>query len=1131
MKRTRACLVVAAVMATLALTLTAPAQAENLMKNPSFEQLRDKPTQFGQAFVEYNGWVYDQPGRLAVGNLGHTGKHSYEIVNGKAGKTRLQSVEMKLEPGRYRMTAYLRGLSIVGTYSAPLDVSYFDSKFFPLKVPESFGWTPLTYVFQVEKPIEKGQFMVGLIGSGWLWIDDLDLEKVDDSVELSKEPVLGKEEAPIASAEKLAVDAVHCPECQYLNNRGSTQCYACGAELAAKKAAEGPAVKVLYDFEDGKTEPFSGGKITTENAPQGKNALLAEKGSSVTTNAPQDWSGYDFMKFDVFNPSDEPVMMYVEVRDDQSRDYWTRVNYSTVVPPGKSTVSLPTDMYVGEKSRPGRPLISAKVNFLALAPDKATLIFDNIRLERLDLASVQFEGLVALDFGKPTSPIMPGYQAITPSSVYSAGRGLGWLNGAPYLRAEDGMQPDALFEDFAVAADQSFQVDLPNGKYHAIMNIDSPGGFWGDVQQYTNRKVSVNGKSVVDDSMNMDQFEKWYYRHAAVEDLPGLDTFAQYVQQMFNIKQFDFEVTDAKAVFAFKGDGRWPIALSALVIYPSDKADAGQKFWNWTTEQRKTQFNDYFKQVPPKTVGAKAPASGYVLFTRGGATAGANDGPRPEDAIPAQGLSYTMAKGEQAPITFVLQPSADMGEINLELSEFVGPKGAKLEAKTFKPGWVDYRITRVTMEGTVYTVAPRYVRPLPAPAAKVTRNFWIMANIAETAAPGQYTGKVTVKPAKGDAQTIPVSITVLPFALDPCDIAAGPWSYTIDLPWSSSDPKTAEWNAAMLDKCLAAIHDAGFTTVTGLPNITVKAANGKVEFDFTRADKEMKALREHGFTKLISSYGAGGLGYSMYGTASGPDVAAAKAAGFPDMESFLKAVYGGIEEHAKANNWLPVAWNLCDEPLGEGIKPAAENVALHEKVWRELGLKYQTFMGATSMEGADPTSPHYPLVKSLPMPSLNGHDEASIKLIKDAGHNFSFYNGGNRWTFGRYMKALSAKYGLVYRVTWHFYAGAGDPYYALDCREDDYCWFNTNAQQTLVPALGLLGSIQPGMNDYRYLTTLERMLKEKAAAPQAAEAKKVYEEQINLVPGKDRAEPKDPAQYQKDRDAVVKAILMLVETK
>jgi hypothetical protein len=266
----------------------------------------------------------------------------------------------------------------------------------------------------------------------------------------------------------------------------------------------------------------------------------------------------------------------------------------------------------------------------------------------------------------------------------------------------------------------------------------------------------------------------------------------------------------------------------------------------------------------------------------------------------------------------------------------------------------------------------------------------------------------------------------------------------------------------------------------------------------------------------------------MYGSAAGADEAWAKNAGFESMGAFLKALYGQIEEHAKSNNWLSIGWNICDEPLGPAAQASAKNAALHTQVAKELGLKLQVFTGATSMEGNDPKDPHYNLVKALQMPSLNLHDEPAIKLIQDEGHKFSFYNGGNRWTYGRYMKALVMKYGMAYRTSWHFNVAAGDPYYALDCREDDYCWYNTDEDQAMTPSFQILGTIMPGLNDYRYLSTLQRLLKEKADSPNAAAAKKLFDQQVNLVAGKDRPMPK-PAALQADRDAVTKAILSLIQ--
>ncbi|MCL2648374.1 MAG: hypothetical protein FWD61_15420 [Phycisphaerales bacterium] len=897
--------------------------------------------------------------------------------------------------------------------------------------------------------------------------------------------------------------------------------------------ARGAETKMLFDFEDGKLAGFDGGKLTTENVPGGKYGLKVEKGF-VVREGKQDWSGYDLLKIDVMNPTGEAVMLLVEVRDAQTKDYWTRVNYNSVVPPGKSTVTMPTDMYVGEKSRPGRALVKEKVTFLALGPEKYPLVFGNFRLEKNDTAAVVFAGLKAFDFGPAEQQVMPGYTGVN-TAKYDKARGFGW-DPRGYERGFDGMQPDSLFGDFVITADDAaFRVDLPNGKYHVLMNIDCPGGYWGEVQHFTHRQVSVNGKLVVDEKMTLEQFKTKYFRNAHVEDLPGVDTFSQYVEKMFDVKQFDVDVTDGKAVFEMKGDGFWPIAISAMVIYPAEKSEAGKKFWEWTTQQRREQFENYFKQVIPQAKGAKAAEVGYRVFSRNFMTPpGAMDGPLAGEWMRMEGLSVTLAQGEEGAVCFSVQPGEDIGEIDVIDSAM---SSEETDPGTPRPkvtaGWLDYRISRVTMEGTVYEVKPRYWHPGPAPAAKgagggVTRTFWLRVKAPEKTRAETYRHTVIVMPAKGKATVIPLKVKVLPFAIDGItDVAAGPWGHSIGLPWEDGavGGGKGKWDEEMLAKSLGVIREAGCTTVTGLPHIGVKASGGKVVLDFSRADREMALLRKYGFTQMINSYG-GGLGYAMYGTETGADEGFAKKAGFADAESFLKALYGGIEEHAKANNWLPIAWNLCDEPIGKDILPSAKNAALHQKVADELGLKYSVFTGATSMEGNDAKNPHYGLVRALGMPSLNDHDEASIGLIHQDNHKFSFYNDGNRWTFGRYMKALVVHYGLAYRTTWHFNIAAGDPYYALDCREDDYCWYNTDEHQTMVPSLSFLSQIQPGLNDYRYLTTLQRLAKENGDAA----AMKIFEKQVALIAGKDRQSP-EPEAFEKDRKEVVDAILSVLGRK
>lgn len=1122
--------VLALLMAGIGFAL-APGNA-NRFKNPSFEDIQE-PDQNGHAFKNWNGWVYEKPARLAVGTIGRTGKYSYELIGGQGGKVRLQSQKMRLEPGRYRVQLYIRGLSIgPGQWKRALDFSVgFDGKFPVLHKHGTFGWTPVTYVFEIGQPADNFQLLVGLLGGGWLWIDDASLEKVDTTVELTPEPVIGNEERPFSPPARLAADmAVHCPECGYRNDRAWESCYACGHPLHEHRRGDLPATRVIADFEDGGPGPVAGGKIVRENVPQGEYALAAN--ALVSIGTPQDWSGYDQFRFDVFNPADAPAPIYLEIRDALTKGYWTRVNLYTVVPPGKSAVTLPTDMYVGEKSRPGRPLLRDRITHLFINPQGKQLFFDNLRLERLDTDSVTFDGLRAFDFGPQDSPVMAGFSPVTAVMEYEPGRGFGWEK-ADLWRSFDALQPDSLFQDFICPRSGSFRVDLPNGRYHVIMNIDSPGGYWGEVQAYAQRKVLANGSPVVDEKVDLAGFTKKYFRNAGREDLPGVDTFKEYVQPMFAVREFDVTVTDGRLELKFQGEG-FAVSLSSLVIYPAEKAGEGRKFWEWVTERRRVQFNDYFRQVLPKQTGTAAPANDYTLFSRPFMKpVHAFDGPLPGEAIPPQGVSVSVAQGEEAPLTFSVQPSGEMGKIDLKITDlaYAGQrKGTvrSLPGTVMNPGWLDYRIGRVTMEGSVYTVAPRYWHPVPAPAAAgVTRTFWLRVKVPIGVPAGPYQGTVTVEPEKGRARSIPVTVNVLPFALDPItDVSVGPWGSSIPLPWLSKDPGTAQWQWRMFEKSLDVLKESGCTSFSGVPHLKATGARGRITLDAALADREMALIRSKGFTRLLSSYGVDGLGYRLYGIGSGPDAAAAKAAGFADAESFLRALYTAIDQHAIASHWLPVAWNICDEPLGEAVKGATANALAHRRAAE--GLELTTFMGATSMEGDAPGDPHFDLVRALPIPSLNKHDEASLNVVRGAGNRLSFYNEGNRWTYGRYMKMLALRHNLALRLSWHFNVVAGDPYYALDCREDDYCWYNTDARQTMIPSVRFLGEIMPGLNDYRYLTTLARLLEERPHHPAAAGARKLFNAMTALTPGKDRQAPEDVFKFERDRKAIAEAIQSLL---
>ncbi len=394
-----------------------------------------------------------------------------------------------------------------------------------------------------------------------------------------------------------------------------------------------------------------------------------------------------------------------------------------------------------------------------------------------------------------------------------------------------------------------------------------------------------------------------------------------------------------------------------------------------------------------------------------------------------------------------------------------------------------------------------------------------------------------MKPEKGEAQKFPLTVRVLPFDLPPVkNLAVGPWGSGIAIPWVDGDPAAAEWNLKNFAQTLDVLKKYGFTSFSARPNIRATLDGGKIVLDTSTADSEMQLIREKGFDQTISSYGIRTVGYNLY---LGPTQKDADHAGVATPQELANKLFKEIDDHAKAKNWVPVAYNLCDEPIGAQIPVALNTAKIHREAGKGLGRT--TFMGATSMRGNDPADSHYELVKTLPMPALTLFDEASVGVIKDAGNAFAYYNGGNRWTFGFYMKMLKDRHALALRLNWHFNVAAGNPYYALDSREDDYCWFNTNPRGDMVPSLSFLQEMVPGLNDYRHLLELDTQLalaKKALAGPvpdskkQALQAAVAAGEKMTAKVEALRAGAGStpPADVEAERAELTAAILALIES-
>ena len=86
---------------------------------------------------------------------------------------------------------------------------------------------------------------------------------------------------------------------------------------------------------------------------------------------------------------------------------------------------------------------------------------------------------------------------------------------------------------------------------------------------------------------------------------------------------------------------------------------------------------------------------------------------------------------------------------------------------------------------------------------------------------------------------------------------------------------------------------------------------------------------------------------------------------------------------------------------------------------------------------------------------------------------------------------------MTFRLAWHWNVVAGDPYYALDCREDDYSWCNSSPDGQLIPTL-LFERLREGLDDYRMLVTLARLAHEQTGSAEATAAERLIADRMSL---------------------------------
>ena len=508
---------------------------------------------------------------------------------------------------------------------------------------------------------------------------------------------------------------------------------------------------------------------------------------------------------------------------------------------------------------------------------------------------------------------------------------------------------------------------------------------------------------------------------------------------------------------------------------------------------------------------------GYVVFHRSYLHEVYPDSKPTRAEIDAKVEAFATPR-EFEPLTFSVYPLDDMQItlVNVDLPE-ASVKVAREVSVPYKEGGYNSAPTGR------YRIAPSYLAPVDDPGvalhAEEPVRFWITAHVDDGAWPGVKRGTTTITFADGDAHEVPLSLKVLPFRLekDPGITYSAYYDTRLWFFLGGNWPnyprrgKLEEMTEQYTRAFLADFRDHGMNALSAPVSWTLKdgkPAAGSVDI----SNRLFAMYREYGLDKMALYWRI--KKDEMIKATQGEIVKEQwrhlpKDLEDPKFYEFLKEVVRVIEAERIKNGWPEIVYASIDEPFGtreQALFAEASNRAI-----KETGVRTYCTMKTWLTRRLSPVVD----IRTYGMAFLgNGYPTNDYAHPEETGRFENVRATQEYWVYpnvltshscapaatGRFIYGLYGfKTGIQGYNPWHHASWSGNPFNEMDS-------FYSGGRFVLpgpdgpLPTLAYEGA-REGIDDVRYLYTLERAIG-RADKPEAArEAAALLVEIRKAVPG------------------------------
>ncbi|MCS7305411.1 MAG: DUF4091 domain-containing protein [Thermoguttaceae bacterium] len=297
-----------------------------------------------------------------------------------------------------------------------------------------------------------------------------------------------------------------------------------------------------------------------------------------------------------------------------------------------------------------------------------------------------------------------------------------------------------------------------------------------------------------------------------------------------------------------------------------------------------------------------------------------------EHAEPRQPRAAQLAacRNDREAVQVVIRPVQPLRKVHAQLSDWIGPEGARIPASQTKILYAYYHYVHTpTDQRGVRDWWPDALPPLRPEepldiAAGQNQPVWILVHVPKDARPGLYQTQLTIQ-AEGFQTKVPLQLQVWDFTLPDRNRLETALGLSPHLIFQYHNLKTDQEKRKVLDLYFQSFAEHRISPFDPVPLDPIQvrwlpeADPPRAELDFTAFDKAMtEALQKYHFnTFMLPVPGmGGGTFHERYEPAIGP-----YGEKTPQYQAMFSSYVRQLEDHLRAKGWLQMAYVYWfDEP-------------------------------------------------------------------------------------------------------------------------------------------------------------------------------------------------------------------------